>query len=122
MNWYPFRDIGGVKKANLDAAVNLEVTNGTATMGFYTTSAHPAAKVMLKAGAKVLLQETVAINPGKPCSSRCPFRPASTSTIWRASISDGGKELVSYSPIRLQSRAGAQAGDQSGRAGRRQDQ
>ena len=25
INWYPFRDIGGVKKANLDAAVNLEV-------------------------------------------------------------------------------------------------
>ena len=25
MNWYPFRDIGGVKNANLDAAVNLDV-------------------------------------------------------------------------------------------------
>ncbi len=28
--WYPFRDIGGVKKANLEAAVNLDVKNGTA--------------------------------------------------------------------------------------------
>jgi len=26
VHWYPFRDIGGVKKANLDAAVNLDVT------------------------------------------------------------------------------------------------
>jgi tetratricopeptide (TPR) repeat protein len=25
MNWYPFRDIGGVKNANLEAAVNLEI-------------------------------------------------------------------------------------------------
>ena len=25
MYWYPFREIGGVKKANLDAAVNLDV-------------------------------------------------------------------------------------------------
>ena len=50
MHWYPFRDIGGVKKANLDAAVNLDVANGTAKMGFYTTSAHAAAKVTLKAG------------------------------------------------------------------------
>ena len=45
MNWYPFRDIGGVKKANLDAAVNLDVANGSAKVGFYTTSAHAAAQV-----------------------------------------------------------------------------
>ena len=32
LHWYPFRDIGGVKNANLDAAVNLEATtNGTGT-------------------------------------------------------------------------------------------
>ena len=49
MNWYPFRDIGGVKKANLDAAVNLEVAAGSAKVGFYATSAHQAAEVMLKA-------------------------------------------------------------------------
>ena len=43
LNWYPFRDIGGVKKANLEAAVNLEVAKGTAKVGFYTTAAHPEA-------------------------------------------------------------------------------
>ena len=41
MHWYPFRDIGGVKNANLDAAVNLEVaTNGAVKLGFCTTAAH----------------------------------------------------------------------------------
>ena len=66
MYWYPFREIGGVKKANLEAAVNLDVKDGKATVGFCTTSAHPAAKVSLKAGTRVLLDETVAIDPGKP--------------------------------------------------------
>ena len=42
MNWYPFRDIGGVKNANLEAAVNLEVTNGVAKFGFCTTKEFPA--------------------------------------------------------------------------------
>ena len=56
MNWYPFRDIGGVKKANLDAAVNLEVSDGNAKLGFYATSAHPDARALLKAGDKVLLR------------------------------------------------------------------
>ena len=33
--WYPFRDIDGVKKANLDAAVNVDIlTNGVAKFGF----------------------------------------------------------------------------------------
>ena len=45
MFWYPFRDIDGVKNANLDAAVNLEVKDGSAKLGFYTTSAHPSATV-----------------------------------------------------------------------------
>ena len=101
MQWYPFRDIGGVKKANLDAAVNLDVNNGTAKVGFYTTSAHPAAKVTLKAGQRILLQETVAINPGKPYIKQVSVTSDIDEHDLVASISDGSKELVSYSPLRL---------------------
>ncbi|MGA3328303.1 MAG: DUF5107 domain-containing protein [Terriglobia bacterium] len=101
MYWYPFRDIDGVKKANLDAAVNIEVNNGTASVGFYTTSAHPAAQVMLKAGQEILLKETVAINPGKPYTKLVSVPSSIDNHDLVASISDGGKELVSYSPIRL---------------------
>jgi len=101
MQWYPFRDIGGVKKANLDAAVNLDVQNGQAKVGFYTTSAHAAAQVTLRAGAKVLLQETVSIDPAKPYVKQVTVPAGIDEHDLVASISDGGKELVSYSPIRL---------------------
>jgi len=101
MNWYPFRDIGGVKKANLDAAVNLDVANGVAKLGFYTTGAHPAAKVSLKAGDKTLVQETVAIDPGKPWTRSVPLPAGTDEHDLVVSISDGAKELVSYSPVRL---------------------
>jgi tetratricopeptide (TPR) repeat protein len=101
MKWYPFRDIDGVKKANIDAAVNLDVANGTAKMGFYTTSTHAAAKVTLKAGDKVLLQETVAIDPGKPYTKQVALPAGTDEHDLVASISDGGKELVSYSPVNL---------------------
>jgi tetratricopeptide (TPR) repeat protein len=102
MNWYPFRDIGGAKNANLDAAVNLEVDkNGTAKVGFYTTAPHPSAIVLIKAGSKVLLQGTVAIDPGKPWVGRVPLPAGIDEHDLRASISADGKELVSYSPIRL---------------------
>jgi tetratricopeptide (TPR) repeat protein len=101
MNWYPFRDIGGVKKANLDAAVNLEVNGATAKVGFYTTAAHPAAVVMLKAGERVLLRETVAIDPGRPYTKQVTVPAGIDEHDLAASLSEGDKELVSYSPIRL---------------------
>jgi tetratricopeptide (TPR) repeat protein len=101
MNWYPFRDIGGVKQANLDAAVNLEVSNGMAKVGFYTTSAHSSARVTLKAGDKVLLEETIAINPAKPYVKQVAVPAGIDEHDLVASLSDSGRVLVSYSPVRL---------------------
>jgi tetratricopeptide (TPR) repeat protein len=101
MNWYPFRDIGGVKKANLDAAVNLEVASGSAKVGFYTTAAHAAVQVRLKAGDKILLQETIGINPAKPYVKQVALPAGVDEHDLVASISDQGRELISYSPIRL---------------------
>ena len=101
MNWYPFRDIGGVKQANLDAAVNLEAAGGAAKVGFYTTSAHAAAQVRLRAGDKTLLQETVAINPAKPYVTRVAVPAGIDEHDLVASLSDQGRELVSYRPLRL---------------------
>ena len=100
--WYPFRDIGGVKKANLEAAVNLEVNgSGTAKVGFYTTSAHPAATVLLRAGEKILLQETIAIDPGRPFVRQVAVPAGVDPHDLRASISAEGNELVAYTPVRL---------------------
>jgi tetratricopeptide (TPR) repeat protein len=101
INWYPFRDIGGVKKANLDAAVNLDVDAGSAKVGFYATSAHSAARVVLKAGDKVLLEETVAINPAKPYIKQVAVPAGTDEHDLAASLWEGSRELVSYSPIRL---------------------
>jgi tetratricopeptide (TPR) repeat protein len=101
--WYPFRDIGGVKNANLDAAVNLDVTEGRiANVGFYTTSAHEAAMVVLKAADKVLLREVVAIDPGTPYLKQVSIPAGMDQHNLRASISVEGKELVAYSPIKLE--------------------
>lgn len=100
MNWYPFRDIGGVKRANLDAAVNLEAGAGSAKVGFYTTAVHKDARVVVKAGSRVLLEETVAISPGKPYVKQVAMPAGIDEHDLTASLSDG-RELVSYSPVRL---------------------
>ena len=47
--WYPVRDIGGVKAANLEAALNLKVVDGfKAVLGVNTTSSQPELEIALK--------------------------------------------------------------------------
>ncbi len=102
--WYPFRDIGGVKRANLDAAVNLEAgTNGVARVGFCTTAMHRSATVRLQAGNRLLLEETVSISPSKPFTRKVPVPAGVDQYSLRASLTADGKELVAYSPVRLES-------------------
>jgi tetratricopeptide (TPR) repeat protein len=102
MRWYPFRDIGGVKNANLDAAVNLEVKDGVAKFGFYTTREFPSATVQLTAGGKALLEEQITINPGKPYTKQFSVPAGIDVHDLRASLSADGRELVAYSPVRLE--------------------
>lgn len=101
MNWYPFRDIGGVKEANIDAAVNLEVSGNVAKLGFYATSAHSGAHAVLKASSKVLLDEKIDIDPAKPYLKQVALPADVDDHDLTASLWDGNRELVSYSPIRL---------------------
>ncbi|SEO07463.1 Tetratricopeptide repeat-containing protein [Mucilaginibacter gossypiicola] len=101
MSWYPFRGIGGVKNSNLDAAVNLEVKAGKAVLGFYTTHAYKSASVSLRAGDKTLIQESITIDPGKPYTAEITLPVGLDEHDLRASITAGGRELVSYSPVRL---------------------
>ena len=101
MHWYPFRDIGGVKNANLDAAVNLEVKDGGARFGFCTTMAHADATVRVTAPGRVLLERRIAIDPGHPFVGRIAVPAGVDEHDLRASLLADGRELVAYSPVRL---------------------
>lgn len=100
--WYPFRDIGGAKNANLDAAVNLEVKDGKAHLGFYTTTAHPAAEVTLKLESEVLEQETIAIDPAQPWVKEIALPGGTDEHDLRASLVVDGRELIAYTPVRVE--------------------
>jgi len=71
-------------------------------LGFYTTKAYKNATVSLKAGNKVITEENIAIDPGKPFNKQIALPAGLDEHDLRASISVGGRELVAYSPIRLQ--------------------
>jgi tetratricopeptide (TPR) repeat protein len=102
MYWYPFRAIGGVKQANLDAAVNLETTKaGVAKVGFCTTASHPVAVVKLTAKDRVLLEKSISIDPGKPYAEEVTIPEGVNAADLRASLTAHHWELVSYTPVHL---------------------
>jgi tetratricopeptide (TPR) repeat protein len=104
MYWYPFRDIDGVKKANLDAAVNLDIlTNGIAKVGFCTTSAHESATVKVTSGPVTVLEEKISISPGKPYVRQFSYfhQMVMADPDLRAALLVDGHELVSYAPVKL---------------------
>ncbi len=99
--WYPIREIGGFKNANLDAAVNLEMTEGgKAKVGFNTTTLHKKARVRLTASGKTLLDETIAIGPAQPFVTEVAVPEGTKLTDLRASLlSPSGRELIAYQPV-----------------------
>jgi len=101
--WYPFRGIDGVKNANVDAAVNLEVKNGKAVVGFYSTEERPSATVTLKLKERILFEEKIAIGPGRPFAREVSLPSGADEHDLRTAMQDDGKELIAYSPVRLSS-------------------
>ena len=101
MHWYPFQAIGGVKNANLDAAVNLEVKGGEAKFGFCATTALPEATARVTAPGRVLLERKISIDPGHPFVGSIAVPAGLDEHDVRASLEAQGRELVAYSPVRL---------------------
>ncbi len=100
--WYPVREIGGFKQANLDGAVNLELREGDrAWIGFHTTSRRSGARATLTRGDSVLLEETIDIGPDRPFAREIPVPAGTRDTELRAAlVAADGEELVAYQPIR----------------------
>jgi len=96
--WYPFRNIGGVKNANLQAAVNLEVKGGVAKVGFNSTEAHERARVLVEVKGKPAFDQVVEISPGKPFSREVTLPAETRAEEVKASLWVDGKALISYQP------------------------
>jgi tetratricopeptide (TPR) repeat protein len=99
--WYPIRNLGGVKNATRDAAVNLEVSGkNSARLAFNATANLKGATVLLKAGGRVLIERRIDISPARPFSAEVALPKGVQETELEAALIAGGKELVGYRPAR----------------------
>jgi tetratricopeptide (TPR) repeat protein len=99
--WWPIREIGGFKNANLDAAVNLELkSDEVASFGFCATAKHSNAKVRLTAGDELILERTIDIGPDKPFAGEVKIPSGTKETDLKASLISSSREtLISYKPV-----------------------
>ncbi len=100
--WYPIREMGGVKNANLRTAVDLEVTpENIAVIGFNTTSAYKNTKVFLKAGDEVIFQQETDISPDKPFQKKIQLPSGVREEDLRVSLlSSKNEKLITYRPVK----------------------
>ena len=99
--WYPIREIGGVKNASIEAAVNVEFpAPGKLFFGFNTTSLVENARAIAQIEGKTIFEQRIDIDPAHPFIKTIDI-PLNTiqAGVKVALFSSDGRELISYQPV-----------------------
>jgi len=100
--WYPVRDIGGFKNANLNGAVNLEKReDNNVFLGYYSTQKIDSAKIVLTNNDEVIFEKTVGISPEVAFAELIEAVEALKITDLYTEMvnAETGEVLVSYKPV-----------------------
>lgn len=97
--FYPLREMGDVKNANAEAALNLVIENGEALVELNTTSCHEDAKLLLKNGDEIIFEDILSICPDSNYRKKLDLPDGVQEDRLVLSLSTvEGKELISFSP------------------------
>ena len=100
--WYPLRGIGGAKKANKNAAINLEFdSEGSAVIGIYATGKIPGGKVVVKDRDRIIQEITSDISPDKPFSGTVKLPEYTRKENLTVYLYQGDDELIHYQTVSL---------------------
>ena len=97
--WYPIQEIGPAKNANLQAAVNLEVDGGEASLGVAAPVVHHGLRVSLEANGTTVFSATADVAPGRSFTARAHLPAGVDASALRLSVTGAdGREIISYQP------------------------
>ncbi|OME89738.1 MULTISPECIES: DUF5107 domain-containing protein [Paenibacillus] len=95
----PYKDIGLVKNASIDAAVNLEVHNHKAVVHAYATSVREGARILVTGAGRTFLERKVKLSPADTFQSVIELDPGVREEDMRIAVfAEDGRELVAYQP------------------------
>jgi tetratricopeptide (TPR) repeat protein len=99
--WFPVRNLEGLKYANRNGAINLEVTDDRIIkVRLNTTSPHKDASLVLKiVNDQILLQKSISISPSEPFNADIPLPLGLTEEALEITLIDrNGNILIYYKP------------------------
>lgn len=94
--WYPIREIGDVKNATIDAAVNVEQRNEKLFFGFNVTGKFNNTKINVYNKNEIIFTDTADLNPSKAYIKEISMGDMNINDIKVELLSDDGKVLVDY--------------------------
>lgn len=98
--WYPVREIGEIKNATIDAAMNVEKRKGGLYVGFNVTGVFKNCTVTVTEAGKELYRETVDMSPDKVYHKTLAADIADIHAVHVSLTDENGKELVGYTPYK----------------------
>ncbi len=96
--WYPIREIGDVKNATIDAAINLEKRGDEIFVGLNATGKFENAKVVVKSKGSEIFSEIITISPDKAYVKNISAKDIDINDVSASLVAENGKVLVSYTP------------------------
>lgn len=96
--WYPVRDIGDVKNATIDAALNIERRGEQFFIGVQPTGSFTGAEVTVTYDGQILYQTTTNLVPEQAFICTFPANSKPLDEHLSVSVRANGKELVSFTP------------------------
>jgi tetratricopeptide (TPR) repeat protein len=101
--WYPIRQIGPPKNANIHAALNLEVEAERIRVGAHSPSMRRGCTVLLTGGKTVLLERMVDLGPDSPFVAEVPTaRGIEEADLSLRLLGPDGGEIIAYRPPRAE--------------------
>ncbi|MBO0323632.1 DUF5107 domain-containing protein [Muricauda sp. CAU 1633] len=100
--WYPVKDIGGFKNANLNTAVNLEKRDGNRVfLGYHVTQKLDNARIILKNGENIVFQKDMQISPKNAFTQLINVKGNFDVTdLYTEMINvETGETIISYKPL-----------------------
>ena len=95
----PYKKVGYVKNATIDAMVNMEIGAGTVSLRVYTTGEEKNAKVILEQNGVTVFEENADISPVAVYEKNISISVKKKTDMTVRVLNANGRELVSFTPL-----------------------
>ena len=97
----PYKQVGLVKNATIDAAVRLELNDEAAEVAVYTTGVFENAKITVTAHGEIILEQCKSLSPNEPFETQVRVPNGTQEEDLRIEVRDNNAVLlVDYKPIK----------------------